>query len=237
MVRPLADGKGAIRFRLADQTLTLPVTVTGQKKPFEVSFVRDVMPLMSRIGCNAGTCHGAKEGKNGFKLSLRGYDPFFDHQALTDDLEGRRFNRAAPDRSLMLLKPSGGVPHVGGVLMQPNDRSYHLLRDWIAAGVKIDLATPRVTSIDIFPEGTCDSAAQVEAADGRHRDLCRRQHARRQCRGIRGDQQRRRGHRRQTGTGHRGPVPTAGRSSARRKSATPMRACAVLIGCRFALAR
>ena len=153
VVRPLADGQGAIRFRLADQTLTLPVTVAGQKKPFEVNFVRDVMPLMSRIGCNAGTCHGAQAGKNGFKLSLRGYDPFFDHQALTDDLEGRRFNRAAPDRSLMLLKPSGGVPHVGGVLIQPDDRSYRLLRDWIAAGVKIDLTTPRVTSIDIFPKG------------------------------------------------------------------------------------
>ena len=73
-----------------------------------VSFVRDVMPVLSKLGCNAGTCHGAAKGKNGFKLSLRGYDPIFDHRALTDDLEGRRFNRAAPDKSLMLLKPAGG---------------------------------------------------------------------------------------------------------------------------------
>ena len=65
------------------------------------------MPTLSKMGCNAGTCHGSANGKNGFKLSLRGYDPLFDHRALTDDLAGRRFNRAAPDQSLMLLKPSG----------------------------------------------------------------------------------------------------------------------------------
>ncbi len=61
-------------------------------------------------------------------------------------------HRAAPDRSLMLLKPSGGVPHVGGVLIQPEDHSYRLLRDWIADGVKLDLNSPRVTSIDVFPK-------------------------------------------------------------------------------------
>ena len=87
------------------------------------------MPTLSRMGCNAGTCHGAAEGKNGFKLSLRGYDPIFDHRALTDDLDGRRFNRVAPDKSLMLLKPSGAVPHVGGVLTQPGEPYYELIRD------------------------------------------------------------------------------------------------------------
>lgn len=152
LVRPVADGSGALRFKIGAKSLSVPVTVTGQKEAYTVGFVHDIMPLMSRIGCNAGTCHGAQAGKNGFKLSLRGYDPLFDHQALTDDLEGRRFNRAAPDRSLMLLKPSGGVPHVGGVLMQPEDYSYRLIRDWITNGVKLDLSSPRVTSIDILPK-------------------------------------------------------------------------------------
>ena len=105
------------------------------------------------MGCNAGTCHGSANGKNGFKLSLRGYDPLFDHRALTDDLAGRRFNRAAPDQSLMLLKPSGGVPHVGGVLTHPGEPYYELLRAWIAAGVKLNLETPRVTKIEVFPQG------------------------------------------------------------------------------------
>src|SRR5439155_8889195 len=84
---------------------------------------------------------------------LRGYDPQFDHQALTDDAECRRFNRAATDTSLMLLKTSGAAPHVGGALIQPGEPSYELLRSWIAGGVKLDLASSRVASIDIFPKG------------------------------------------------------------------------------------
>ena len=107
---------------------------------------------MSKLGCNAGTCHGAQKGKNGFKLSLRGYDPLFDHQALTDDLDGRRFDRASPDHSLMLLKPSGGVAHVGGVLMHPGEPYYETLRSWIADGVKLDLNSPRVKGLEIFPK-------------------------------------------------------------------------------------
>src|SRR5262249_58494875 len=111
---------------------------SGQKAKYPVSFVRDVMPVLSRLGCNAGTCHGAESGKNGFKLSLRGYDPLFDHRALTDDVWGRRFNRAAPDTSLMLLKASGSVPHVGGVLTQPGEPHHQLLRASIGGGVPRD---------------------------------------------------------------------------------------------------
>src|SRR5581483_7654289 len=116
VVRPVADGNGTLKISLQDQSLALPVAVKGQKENYKVSFVRDVMPTLSRMGCNAGTCHGAAKGRNGFKLSLRGYDPLFDHRSLTDDLKGRRFNRAAPDASLMLLKCTGTVAHVGGVL-------------------------------------------------------------------------------------------------------------------------
>jgi len=152
LVRPTADGDGVLKFGLAGQTATVSVKVTGQKDRYEVSFIRDVMPTMSRVGCNAGTCHGSQNGKNGFKLSLRGYDPILDHRSLTDDLEGRRFNRAAPDTSLMLLKPSGGVPHVGGVLYQPGDPPYELLRLWIAQGVKLDLNSPRVVSLEVRPK-------------------------------------------------------------------------------------
>ena len=153
LVRPTADGGGAIKFTLDGQAVTVPVKVSGQKDKYEVNFVRDVMPVLSKVGCNAGTCHGAQQGKNGFKLSLRGYDPVFDHQALTDDVMGRRFNRAAPDNSLMLLKPSGGVAHVGGVLFKPGEPYYELLRAWIAQGVQLDPSVPRVAAIDIFPKG------------------------------------------------------------------------------------
>src|SRR5262249_22148440 len=153
LVRPTADGSGELKFTVAGQSVTVPVTVTGQNEKYAASFVRDVMPVMSKIGCNAGTCHGAQQGKNGFKLSLRGYDPLFDHQALTDDLEGRRFNRAAPEQSLMLLKPSGGVPHMGGVLIQRGEPYHEILRTWIAGGVKLDLQSPRVSKIEISPQG------------------------------------------------------------------------------------
>jgi hypothetical protein len=152
MVRPAADGSGSLKVTLGGQELAIPVKVSGQKEQYAVSFVRDVMPTMSRMGCNAGTCHGAQEGKAGFKLSLRGYDPFNDHRALTDDLEGRRFNRAAPDTSLMLLKPAGAVPHVGGVITQPGEPYYELLREWIAAGVKFDTDSPRVTKLEVLPK-------------------------------------------------------------------------------------
>ncbi|MCL6501973.1 MAG: DUF1549 and DUF1553 domain-containing protein [Pirellulales bacterium] len=152
LVRPVSDGSGELVAELAGQRLSIPVAASGTGQPYAVSFVRDVMPAMSKLGCNAGTCHGAASGKNGFKLSLRGYDPLFDHLALTDDQAGRRFNRAAPDQSLMLLKPSGGVPHVGGVLMRRGEPYYELLRAWIAGGVKLDLDVPRVASIELLPQ-------------------------------------------------------------------------------------
>ncbi len=119
LIRAKADGAGELRFRVGELTIAVSVGVQGFNEPYPVSFVQDVMPSMSKLGCNAGTCHGSDGGKNGFKLSLRGYDAVTDHAALTDDLAGRRFNRSPPDQSLMLLKPSGGVPHVGGVLSRP----------------------------------------------------------------------------------------------------------------------
>ena len=152
IIRPLANGTGELIASVGALSVSLPVSVSAQKALYPVSFIRDVMPSMSKLGCNAGTCHGSAEGKNGFKLSLRGYDPIFDHRALTDDLEGRRFNRAAPERSLMLMKPAGAVPHVGGVLWQPGEPNYEMFKLWIAQGVKLDLATPRVTSLEVLPK-------------------------------------------------------------------------------------
>ena len=152
LVRPKADGSGDIAVSLGGKSVTVPVTVQDSQADYAVSFVRDVEPVLSKLGCNAGTCHGAQQGKNGFKLSLRGYDSLYDYRALTDDLEGRRFNRAAPERSLMLMKPAGAVAHQGGVTMQPNDPNYELLRRWIAQGVKFDPDALRVRSLELFPK-------------------------------------------------------------------------------------
>ncbi len=150
-VRPLQDGQGELKFTVEGQAGAIPVSVAGMKANIEVSFTRDVMPALSRMGCNAGTCHGSAQGKNGFQLSLRGYDPVYDHRSLIDDIGGRRFNRAAPERSLMLLKTTGVVPHVGGVLSQPGDPYYELVRLWIAQGVKLDTNAPKVTKIEVTP--------------------------------------------------------------------------------------
>ena len=86
LVRPKADGNGELKFTIAGQTVVVPIRVNGQKEKYPASFVRDIMPVLSKVGCNAGTCHGAQQGKNGFKLSLRGYDPLFDHQSLTESV-------------------------------------------------------------------------------------------------------------------------------------------------------
>jgi hypothetical protein len=131
--------------------IKLPVTVKNADLPV-VGFVRDVEPILSRVGCNQGTCHGSANGKNGFKLSLRGYDPEYDYDALINDLSGRRFNRVAVDQSLMLLKPTGEVPHEGRQAIQPGSRYYHLLRQWIAEGTKYeDPAKTRVQRLEVFP--------------------------------------------------------------------------------------
>lgn len=179
LVRPAADGSGDITVSLGGQSLQIPVTVANAKSKKPVSFVKDVQPVLSKLGCNAGTCHGAQAGKNGFKLSLRGYDAIFDYRALTDDLEGRRFNRAAPEKSLMLLKTSGAIPHQGGVITQPGDPNYELLRTWISQGAKFDPDAVRVKSIAVFPKdptiGTIGSKQQFAVMatypDGTVRDV------------------------------------------------------------------
>ena len=76
-------------------------------------------PLLSKAGCNMGACHGNLNGKGGFKLSLRGDDPSFDYQSLTHDQSGRRLSRIAPESSLIVLKPTGAIPHEGGLRFAP----------------------------------------------------------------------------------------------------------------------
>jgi hypothetical protein len=152
VVRPIADGEEQLSYTYESHSVSIPVAVSDSKSNPPVSFLRDVQPALSRMGCNQGTCHGAKDGKAGFKLSLRGYDALYDHIALTDDIAARRFNRAAPDQSLMLLKATGGIPHVGGVRTNVGDPYYELVREWIAEGAKLDLGAPRVASVEILPK-------------------------------------------------------------------------------------
>src|SRR5437016_7789350 len=97
------------------------------------SIVRDVMPVLNKAGCTSGPCHGGAKGKNGFKLSLRGYDPEFDYRAIIHDLSGRRFNRTDPASSLVLLKPTQQLPHGGGLRFDTDSRYYKTILDWLSA--------------------------------------------------------------------------------------------------------
>ena len=158
IVRAADNGRGNIVVSYGGITSNLEMIASGitPQTPDDpshgsVDFIRDVGPILSRLGCNQGTCHGAQKGKNGFKLSLRGYDPVYDLRALTDDLAARRINPASPDESLMLRKPLGLSPHQGGVLMEKGDPYHTVLQRWIADGSQLNLESPRVTRIEIFP--------------------------------------------------------------------------------------
>ena len=117
-----------------------------------VSFQNDVLPIFMRSGCNAGDCHGAARGKDGFMLSLFGYDPAGDYYRLTEEIIGRRLNLAEPDKSLLLRKATGEVQHSGGTLFSKESESYRLLRKWISQGAPRDPEdVPEVTGIRVEP--------------------------------------------------------------------------------------
>jgi hypothetical protein len=180
-VHPLKPGRTTLTVSAGGKRTRVPVTVKSAANP-PVSFTREVMPIMSKLGCNAGTCHGAAKGKNGFKLSLRGYDADYDYHALVDEVAGRRFNRVEPGQSLMLLKPLGVVPHKGGVLFSKQSRSYKLLERWIAEGARNDSETAakvtHLTLLPVVPNLTLPGMKQktlviAHYSDGSSRDVTR----------------------------------------------------------------
>jgi len=132
--------------------LLLPLCAAAAEEP-KVTFLRDVAPILNKVGCTSGLCHGAAKGKNGFKLSLRGYDPQFDYEALLYDLAGRRFNRADPGRSLMLTKPTQEVAHGGGLRFDVGSDYYKIIYNWIAQGVPYgDPAKDNVARLEVSPK-------------------------------------------------------------------------------------
>lgn len=176
-----AIGASSVTVAVAGHTATLPVQVTSVENR-AVGFVRDIEPVLSKTGCTQGTCHGSAKGKNGFKLSLRGYDPEYDYQSLIDDLSGRRFNRADVDESLMLLKPLGDIPHEGRQAIKPGSRYHEVLRQWITEGARFeDIASNRPLKLEIFPkEVEIDLPGRVQQflvvatyPDGSTRDVTR----------------------------------------------------------------
>lgn len=118
-----------------------------------LNFENDIIPILTRYGCNTSGCHGKADGQNGFKLSVFGFDPEADHHAITAEARGRRIFPSVPEQSLFLQKASGGLPHGGGVRLTPDRPEYETLRRWISSGVPIgsDL-DPRIVSIRLNPQ-------------------------------------------------------------------------------------
>jgi Protein of unknown function (DUF1553)/Protein of unknown function (DUF1549) len=150
---PVSDGKATIGARWKGRTAHIEVTVEKQKVDEPWSFRNHVQAVLTKAGCNSGACHGATAGKNGFKLSLRGYDPPADFLAITRQAGGRRIVPSDPGRSLVLLKPSGAIPHKGGLRFQVDSHEYRVLAEWIAAGQPAPAASdPRIERLEIVPE-------------------------------------------------------------------------------------
>lgn len=140
IARPVANGTATITAQWQGHTASASVTVTGQDEPFVWSFRNHVESVLSKTGCNGGACHGARAGQKGFRLTLFGFDLAADHSYLTRQARGRRVIPMDPGRSLILTKPTGLIPHKGGVRFDVDSIEYRVLSEWIAAGAPA--ATP-----------------------------------------------------------------------------------------------
>ena len=193
-VTPAGDGSATVRIERGSERLVVPIKVSGcganpptmtgrlrNEGGRPVDFQTEVVPLLSRLGCNAGGCHGKASGQNGFRLSLFGFDAQFDHAAITREARGRRVFPAAPERSLLLLKAAGLVPHGGGKRLQAGGKDYQVIRQWIATGMLASapdapqLVRLRVVPTDriLLPRTGQQLAVLADFSDGTVRDVTR----------------------------------------------------------------
>jgi Protein of unknown function (DUF1549) len=179
LIAGVKDGVTRLTVRALDQVADVPVTVAGFENYPAVHFSNDVVPLLSKLGCNSGGCHGKATGQNGFKLSVFGYDPAADYSALVQEARGRRVFPASPERSLVLLKASAQIPHGGGGRIEPGSRDHELLLEWIKQGMPVGAAdAPRLASLRVSPDARVvefDRRQQIlataEFSDGSLRDV------------------------------------------------------------------
>jgi len=150
---PVGDGATTVKVWVpGNKTAEAKLTVQQADHKTPVNFTNDVVPILTKTGCNQGACHGAQYGKGGFKISLLGYEPDVDHNAIVRVSEGRRVNRSLPDESLILRKATLQTPHGGGLRFDKDSREYQVLREWIAAGCPGPKATdPQVIKLEVFP--------------------------------------------------------------------------------------
>ncbi len=177
---PVADGSTKLKVAFGAHTVEVPVTVQNCQVDPPISFRQDVMPVFMKTSCNNGSCHGAARGKDGFRISLFGFDPEGDHYRLTREIPGRRINLALPKESLLMEKGAGQVPHTGGKRFEPGSEHYNTVLRWLEAGAPNDPGpVPAVVSVELYPknavmdgEGTTQRlTVRAKYADGTDRDV------------------------------------------------------------------
>ncbi len=179
---PLANGSTEITATVGGHSTKVIVKVAGMEEAQPINFANQVVPILTKLACNSGGCHGKIAGQNGFRLSLLGFEPELDFMTLLKESRGRRIFPAAPDQSLLLLKGAGVVPHGGGKKMEVGSEEYKLLRRWIASGTPYGSETdPTVTKVTVYPNSrVIDRQAgqqlvvQAHYSDGRIEDVTRR---------------------------------------------------------------
>lgn len=175
----LRDGEATLRVTWGPLSWQGPLVLAGVETPPPVDFARDVNPILTRLGCNSGGCHGRASGQNGFKLSVFGFDNAFDYEAIVHQARGRRVNTASAADSLILTKPAGIVPHGGGQRLKKDSLDYEVLRHWIDQGLPpADPQVPHLVSLKVSPNervlwagATQQILATAHYSDGTIRDV------------------------------------------------------------------
>lgn len=176
---PLGEGNAIVRIVRGELSTAIDVEVTDLGEPAPVNFRNQVVPVFTKLGCNAGGCHGKAEGQNGFRLSLLGFYPAEDHEHLVKESRGRRLFPAAPERSLLLQKATGQVPHSGGARLSVDSPAYEVIRRWIAEGATLPGEdAPTIERLEVDPpRRELDLGAQQQLrvtahySDGSTRDV------------------------------------------------------------------
>jgi hypothetical protein len=177
---PVGDGATELKVEYGGQAIAVPVKVKDAKVERPISFKLDVMPVFMKAGCNQGSCHGAARGKDGFRLSLFGFDADGDHYRLTREVPGRRLNLAQPQKSLLMEKATGKVPHTGGKRFGDDSELYQTLVRWLQADAPLDPPTvARPVSIELLPKNavldgkgaTQRMVVRARYSDGTERDV------------------------------------------------------------------
>jgi len=181
LTHPQGDGQATLTASVGGHRAMATVGVKDFTASAPWSFRNDVLPVMTKVGCNSGPCHGAAAGKNGFKLTLRGYDPETDYYTLTHTALARRTDRMEPAKSLILLKPTLAIPHGGGHRFDVGSPEYQVISGWIAQGMPPpEDSDARVSAIEVLPhEASLEPGAEqrlvviAKFSDGSSRDVTR----------------------------------------------------------------